>query len=77
MSAANSGPRGTASFPVTAVLRGVAALSHVPVILSVLQRKLEWQGPRLLMFVLCGTLLLAALSWHLLEKPAMERVKRA
>ncbi len=52
-------------------------LWHVPVLLSVLQRKLDWQGPRLLIFVLCATLLLAAFSWHLMEKPAMERVKRA
>jgi peptidoglycan/LPS O-acetylase OafA/YrhL len=52
-------------------------LWHVPVLLSVLQRKLGWQGPRLLIFVLCATLLLAAFSWHLMEKPAMERVKRS
>jgi peptidoglycan/LPS O-acetylase OafA/YrhL len=51
-------------------------LWHVPVLLSVLQRKLDWQGPRLLIFVLSATLLLAAFSWHLMEKPAMERVKR-
>lgn len=51
-------------------------LWHVPVLLSVLQRKLDWQGPRLLIFVVSATLLLAAFSWHLMEKPAMERVKR-
>ena len=52
-------------------------LWHMPVLLSVQQRKLGWTGPTLLAFVLGATLLLAAFSWHMLEKPAMERVKRA
>jgi peptidoglycan/LPS O-acetylase OafA/YrhL len=52
-------------------------LWHVPVLLSVLQRKLDWQGSRRPIFVLCALPLLAAFSWHIMEEPAMERVERA
>ncbi len=48
-------------------------LWHAPVLVSVLQRKIGWQGPTLLAFVLAATLLLAACTWHLVEKPALER----
>lgn len=76
-----------ATFPDTAALwhrplRYVGEISygiylwHVLVILSVVQRNLGLQGPKLLVFVLAGTLLLAACSWHFLEKPNMARVRR-
>jgi peptidoglycan/LPS O-acetylase OafA/YrhL len=50
-------------------------LWHMPVLLSLHQNAPAIQGSRLLLCVLIGTLLLAAFSWHLLEKPTMERFK--
>lgn len=50
-------------------------LWHMPVLLSLHQNVPAVQGLRLLVCVLIGTLLLAAFSWHLLEKPTMERFK--
>jgi peptidoglycan/LPS O-acetylase OafA/YrhL len=50
-------------------------LWHMPILLSLHQNAPAIQGSRLLLSVLLGTLLLAAFSWHLLEKPTMERYK--
>ncbi|WP_186511121.1 acyltransferase family protein [Caenimonas sedimenti] len=51
-------------------------LWHVPVILSVIQRKLDWREDRLLTFVLVATVLLAAATWHLVEKPALDALQK-
>jgi peptidoglycan/LPS O-acetylase OafA/YrhL len=50
-------------------------LWHMLVILVVIRDIPNLQGLRLLSYVALASLLLAALSWHLMEKPALDAVK--
>jgi peptidoglycan/LPS O-acetylase OafA/YrhL len=51
-------------------------LWHMVVLLTLLRYAPQLQGVRLLACVLALTVLLAALSWHLMEKPFMNRMRR-
>lgn len=52
-------------------------LWHMPVLLALTRSTPELQGLRLLAMVLLGTVLLAAATWHLLEKPCMQKYRAA
>lgn len=64
----------------TAPLRYLGTISfgiylwHLPVLMAI--QRIEWLAPETaLAYVLAGTLVLAAGSWHLMEKPALRRVR--
>lgn len=67
--------------PVLRPLRYLGEISyglylwHVPVLL-VLMKSTPWREAQLLGAVLCATIALAALSWHLLERPVIRRLRR-
>ena len=46
------------------------------VLLSVLKAAPELQGMRLLAYVIVASVVLAAISWHWLEKPFMQRARQ-
>ena len=47
-------------------------LWHLPVLMAI--QRIEWLAPEIaLTYILAGTLVLAAGSWHMIEKPALRR----
>ena len=51
-------------------------LWHMLVLLAVTRLVPQLQGVPLLLYVLAGSVALAALSWHLMEQPCIERMRR-
>lgn len=52
-------------------------LWHYPVLLTLTLRAPSITGASLLLWTLCGTLLLSVFSWHLIEKPCIDRLRNA
>lgn len=50
-------------------------LWHFPVLIALTNSAPPWSGPTLLAWVSVGTLLLASLSWHWLERPNIRRAQ--
>jgi peptidoglycan/LPS O-acetylase OafA/YrhL len=52
-------------------------LWHMPLLLAVLREVPQFGGIRLVLYILIASVVLSSFTWHLMERPALQRAKEA